>query len=239
MNPDPHPPLKPDPDEEVWTYRGYHLTAGQFTTAMVHLFRGELDRANVWRERLDATTNWAVITTGAVLSFAFAEPTAHHSVVILNTLLVTLFLYIEARRYRYYEVWSRRVRLLETDFFAAMLMPPFQPSPEWAARLADSLHRPRFTITYWEALGRRFRRNYVWIYLLLAVAWVMKVALMPETITSFDEFLQRAAVGSVPGEAMLALGFIINAALLAVGILTRNMHDADGEILSADDEFRR
>ncbi len=228
-----------DPDtEDVWTYRGYHLSNREFTNAMVHLFRGELDRANVWRQRLDATTNWAVISTGAVLSFAFAEQSAHHSVIILSTLLVTLFLWIEARRYRYYEVWSSRVRLLETDFFAAMLISPFRPSPDWASKLANALNRPRFTIKFREAIGRRYRRNYMWLYLLLAAAWVLKVSLMPDSVASFDEFLARAAIGALPGWLVLLLGVSINGGLFAIGVLTRNMHDARGEILSHDDEFR-
>ena len=110
--------------EPVWTYRGYHLRASEFTTAMVHLFRAEVQRANMWRQRLDATTNWAVITTGAAITIAFSRGETEQSVIILNTVLVTLFLYIEARRYRYYELWSYRVRLMETDFFATMLVPP-------------------------------------------------------------------------------------------------------------------
>ena len=41
---------------------------------MVHFFRAEVHRANIWRQRLDTTTNWAVVTTGAAISFAFSEP---------------------------------------------------------------------------------------------------------------------------------------------------------------------
>src|ERR1044072_7927445 len=48
------------------------LTPTEFNTAMVHLYRGEVGRANTWRMRLDGTTNWAVLTTGATLSFAFS-----------------------------------------------------------------------------------------------------------------------------------------------------------------------
>jgi uncharacterized membrane protein len=59
--------------EAVWTYRGYRLKASEFTTAMVHFFRAEIQRANVWRQRLDATTNWAVITTGAAIAFALIQ----------------------------------------------------------------------------------------------------------------------------------------------------------------------
>ncbi len=125
-------------EEPVWTYRGYKLKTSEFVTAMVHLFRAEVSRANVWRQRLDTTTNWAVVSTGAALSVSFSQPSVHHGVIILNTLLVTWFLYMEARRYRYYELWSYRVRMMETDFYAAMLVPPFHPSPEWAESLAEN-----------------------------------------------------------------------------------------------------
>ena len=62
---------------------------------MVHLCRAEISRANTWRQRLDSTTNWAVLTTGASISFVFTEALAHHSVIFINALLVTLVLFIE------------------------------------------------------------------------------------------------------------------------------------------------
>lgn len=76
--------------EPVWTFRGYRLKSSEFTTAMVHFFRAEISRANVWRQRLDTTTNWAVISTGAAITIVFNQ-TTHHGVIILNTILVTLF----------------------------------------------------------------------------------------------------------------------------------------------------
>ena len=158
--------------DSVWSYRGYQLRSSEFNTAMVHLYRGEVARANVWRQRLDATTNWAVIVTGAAISVAFSEGVGNHGVIILSTLLITIFLYLEARRYRYYELWSYRVRLIETNFYAAMLVPPFGPAPEWAEKLAHTLLQPSFPISVWEAFGRRLRRNYGWLYLVLALAWL-------------------------------------------------------------------
>jgi uncharacterized membrane protein len=217
--------------ESVWTYRGYNLKGAEFNTAMVHLFRAEVSRANVWRQRLDATTNWAVLTTGAVLSIVFGEPSIHHSIIILNTLLVTLFLYIEARRYRYYELWSLRVRLLETDFFAAMLVPPFRPSEQWAGKMANSLLYPRFPISLWEALGRRLRRNYLWIYTLLGLAWIFRIGLVPESVTSIEEFLNRAAIGDIPGWVVLSAGIAINGIMFVIGFGTFYMNNATGEIL--------
>lgn len=219
------------PEEPVWTYRGYQLDPANFTNAMVHFFRAQVMRADVWRQRLDNTTNWAVITTGAAISISFGEP-GHHPAIILCTLLVTLFLVIEARRCRYYELWSSRVRLMETDFFAAMLVPPFRPSDDWADSLARTLLRPEFPISSWEAFGRRFRFNYAWIYLILALSWFVQVALYPEVVTGWSELFARASLGAIPGEAVLAVGLAFNGALVGVGLATRRLHQATGEVFA-------
>ena len=218
-------------EEPVWTFRGYHLKASEFVTAMVHLFRAEVQRANVWRQRLDTTTNWAVVATGAALSVSFSQPNVHHGVIILNTLLVTWFLFIEARRYRYYELWSYRIRLMETDFYAAMLVPPFHPSPEWAESLAENLLSPSFPISMWEAFGRRLRRNYLWIYLILAVSWFGKNYLFPQPALTMSEFVLRGAVGPVPGSIMITLGIIYHLFLVIIAIGTVGMTQASGEVL--------
>ncbi len=220
-----------EPEEQVWTYRGYHLKTSEFVTAMVHLFRAEIQRANVWRQRLDTTTNWAVVATGATLSIAFSQSEVHHSIILLNTLLVLWFLFIEARRYRYYELWSYRVRLMETDFYAAMLVPPFHPSPEWAESLAESLLTPSFPISVWEAFGRRLRRNYFWIFLILYASWVAKIWLFPAAPVSVDEFVKRASVGPVSGEIMIALGLAFYTFLTIFAIATITMTRATGEVL--------
>jgi len=222
---------KQEPEEPVWTYRGYKLKTSEFVTAMVHLFRAEIQRANVWRQRLDTTTNWAVVSTGATLSIAFSQPDSHHGVIILNMLLVTWFLLTEARRYRYYELWSYRVRLMETDFYAAMLVPPFHPSPEWAESLAENLLTPSFPISMWEAFGRRLRRNYFFIYLILGVSWLAKNWLFPVPVLDMGEYLGRAAIGSISGQIVIVLGAIFYGFLTLIAIGTIGMTKATGEIL--------
>jgi uncharacterized membrane protein len=221
----------PLPDESVWSYRGYHLRSSEFTTAMVHFYRAEIQRSNTWRMRLDNTTNWAVITTSAAVSFALSSPQNHYGVIILNSLLVTIFLWIEARRYRYYELWSLRTRLMETDFFAAMLVPPFTPHPEWAENLAESLLTPEFPISMWEAFGRRFRRNYFWIFMVLNAAWAFKIYLHPTPALIWADFVSRVSIGSISGEVMITLGLVFNSLLILAGILTAGLTQASGEVL--------
>lgn len=217
--------------EPVWTYRGYKLRSNDFTTAMVHFFRAEISRANVWRQRLDTTTNWAVVTTAAALSITFGQQQENHAVIILTTLLVTLFWIIEARRYRYYEVWSSRVRLMETDFIAAMLVPPFGPDPDWAESLAENLLHPHFPISNWEALGRRLRRNYIYLYTIMVLAWLAKLWLHPQPAVSVAQVFERASLWFIPGSTIFIIGLVFYAFLLLTAILTVGMHSASGEVL--------
>jgi uncharacterized membrane protein len=221
----------PNTPDNVWTYRGYKMKSGEFNTAMVHFYRGEVTRSNAWRGRLDSTTNWAVVTVGAVLSFAFGSVENSHIVILISFLLVWLFLIIESRRYRYYELWALRVRLMESDFFAAMLIPPFAPHQEWATRLADSLLTPEFPITALEAIGRRLRRNYIWLFLILGLAWALKLLLHPIPARSFAAFLHHAGVGFIPGELVISLVSCFFILIFLLALLTITLQDSPGEVL--------
>jgi uncharacterized membrane protein len=204
----------------------------EFNAAMIHFYRGEVQRSNTWRTRLDTTTYWAVLTAGATLSFVFSSPYNPHFVIPINTVLVAIFLLMEARRYRYYEIWSSRVRVLETGYFAQLLAPESIPrDEEWAGHLASDLLTPHFTISEWEAVGRRLRRNYLWIFALLAFSWNLKVYLHPEPAANFDIFIERAAVGFIPGRIVFIMGFIFNALVLIFALGTIRLREASGEVL--------
>ncbi|MGB6853675.1 MAG: DUF2270 domain-containing protein [Thermoanaerobaculia bacterium] len=206
------------------------LSGAEFTTAMAHLYRGEVSRSNTWRSRLDATTNWAVITTAAALTFAFGHAENTPVVLLIVTQLVLLFLFIEARRYRYYELWTNRVRLLETNFFSPVLSSTCQVGSDWRQRLTDSLRRPAFPISLLEAVGRRYRRTYALLFLVLAVSWLVKILIHPSAVGSWSEFLERAAVGPIPGWAAVTVGVLFNIGLLALGFFTVGLRESDAEV---------
>jgi uncharacterized membrane protein len=208
------------------------MSPGEFNTAMVHFYRGEIQRSNTWRTRLDTTTYWAVLTTAGTLSFAFGSSGNPHFVILINSVLVTIFLLMEARRYRYYEIWSSRVRVLETGYFAQLLAPESGiPEEAWAKHLAADLITPHFTISELEAVGRRLRRNYLWLFALLALSWNLKVYLHPFAAASFEKFIDRAAVGIIPGWLVFVIGFVFNSAMLFFAIGTVRLREATGEVL--------
>ncbi len=220
------------------------LAPAEFNTAMVHFYRGEIQRSNVWRGRLDATTNWAVITAGATLSFVFSSPDNPHFAIPINSILVSIFLFMEARRYRYYEVWANRVRILETGYFAPMLSHrTIPPDQEWAEHISADLITPHFTISEWEAVGRRLRANYLWIFILLALSWSLKIYIHPSpipTLTPQDRerfwelIFARAQVGLAPGWLVVFVGAVFNFLIFFVAFGTLKLRDSSSEVLPLD-----
>src|SRR3974377_1655880 len=83
--------------------------------AIAHLYRGEIYRSTVWRTRLDNTTNWSIVTLGIALSSTFSSREASELPLILIGLLLAVFLGLEARRYRYFNVWRGRARFIDRE----------------------------------------------------------------------------------------------------------------------------
>jgi uncharacterized membrane protein len=192
--------------------------------ALAHLYRAEMYRSKVWRTRLDATTNWAVALTGIALSITFSNAANSPMPIILAGLIVLIFLSIEARRYRYFDIWRTRTRLLEVCFFRPMLVrEPILGTSNWNQVLAQDLSYVHFHITMWEALGRRLRRNYIWILSVLGASYVGKLLVHPTPLASIDHLWERAALGPIPGQAVIAVGVLLygGLAILALGTLLR------------------
>ena len=189
--------------------------------ALAHLYRGELYRSTVWRTRLDATTNWAVVSTGLALSLTFSSASASPLPLLLVGLLAAVFLHTEARRYRFFDFWRVRAHILETQFFGPILLGRgVQVGNGWNEVLYEDYQRPRLHITYPDALGRRLRRNYGWIFAIQAASYLGKLLIHPEPIGSLDGLWARAMVGPVPGEVVLLAGVAFHAGWMAIAVAT-------------------
>jgi uncharacterized membrane protein len=198
-------------------------TAPEFITALSHYYRGELSRMMSWRDRLDRTSNWAVTLVAGMFSLALSTPTAHHSVLLFGMVLLSLLLMVEARRYRFFDVYRSRVRLLERNYYGQMFapQPDVQVSAQWLKTLGEDLRRPRFLLPLQLAMARRLRRTYIWLYLLLLVAWVVKTTVDTKDLEdgrvifvhSASNLVSNAAIGFVPGWAVLAALGVLYAAL--------------------------
>jgi uncharacterized membrane protein len=189
--------------------------------AIAHLYRGEVYRSTIWRTRLDQTTNWAVVTTGLAMSLTFSGPYASPLPLILVGLLVAVFLLLESRRYRYFSVWRARCRLMETDVYGPMLRGEgVTLDGKWNTLLAGDYTRPRFHVSYWQAIGRRLRSNYAYILVIQAIAYYGKLAIHPVPADSLPTFLARADVGPLPGWFVVLCGLAFHGSWAVLAIVT-------------------
>jgi uncharacterized membrane protein len=197
--------------------------------ALAHLYRGEMYRSKVWRTRLDATTNWAVVTTGIAMSVTFASSAASVLPIVLVSLLVAVFLIFEGRRYRYFDIWRTRVRIMEVSFYGPMLRGQgVRTESGWHEVLADDYTGLYFHISFFEAAGRRLRRNYCWIFGVQIVSFWGKIAIHPTPLVTLEQLWLRTGVGPVPGQIVLLVGAAFYLGLLALGVLTLRGQKAVG-----------
>lgn len=210
-------------------FERYPLTRPEYISAMVHFYRGEMHRSQVWRTRLDTTTNWAVVTVAGMISFAFSSPEHSPVTLLIAGVLVMNFLLIEARRYRYFAVYRARVRMIEENFYLPLIRRSLtSPKDDWRDLIARDLDFPTFKTTYLEAVLFRLGRNYVWLFGMILLTWVVKLVLHPVTAGTAREVYERMALGSIP--AWLVLGVVVAfyvtlAGLLMTPLSRRAAHD--------------
>ncbi|MEQ8665003.1 MAG: DUF2270 domain-containing protein [Rhodospirillales bacterium] len=189
--------------------------------AIAHLYRGEIYRSTLWRQRLDTTTNWSVVTLGIALSVTYASAGASPLPLILVGILIFFFLMLEGRRYRYFNVFRARARWLEMHFYAPMLVEgDLHLEDGWQERLAGDYTKPRFHISLVRAVGRRLRRNYIWILAIQTVAYWGKIAVHPAPLVKVEQIWHRAAIGPIPGEYVVAAGMIYNLVWIGFALYT-------------------
>ena len=175
--------------------------------------------------RLENDTKWARGCLSMAVARGFAARKASPIALSLGGILIFIFLMLESRRYRYFNVWRARARWLECQFFARMLMHgDLQTETGWQDVLAQDYRHPHYHISLIRAVGRRLRRNYIWILLIQTIAYFGKVMIHPTPLTSMAEFWARTDVGPIPGHVIVIAGLLYNG--VAIGIaLTTLYHD--------------
>jgi len=190
---------------------------------MVHTYRAEIQRSYNWRNRLDTTTNWAIVLLSAVITWTFTAPANPQELIIFSLFFIVVLLGIEARRYLYYNVWNSRVRALEADFIARTIDPELSvTSREWMKALAEDLQYPHFKIPYWHAVANRLRRIYVYLFSITYLMWLGKLYMHPDPATDISQIITRAEFFTIPGNIILA--FVTAFVFVSIVIAVKNPH---------------
>lgn len=187
---------------------------------LVHFYRAVVTHSDVWRQRLDATTNWAAATTAGMVTFTFGVQ-APHFILLLALAFDSVFLLMEARRYQTYDLWRGRLLVLNRYMVGPILDPVETPPEEMMraklAELARDLGRTSPKLSLLHAAGFRIYRNYGFLFGIVVLAWFMKLSIHPRASSGWEEVVERARIGSLSGEGAMAivLGFFASALILA------------------------
>jgi uncharacterized membrane protein len=128
---------------------------------------------------------------------------------------------LEARRYRYFNVWRARARLLETDFYAPMIRGEgIRLGLPWTELLAKDYCDPRYHISFARAIGRRLRRTYAWIFVIQVVSYYGKLAIHPTPIATLADLWERAAIGPIPGGLVIVAGVLFHGGWAVFALIT-------------------
>jgi uncharacterized membrane protein len=201
-----------------------------YVNAMSHFYRGEMGRIMVWRQRLDVTTNWAITSSTAIITIAFSSREVPHIIFFFSVAILWVLLWIEARRYRFYDAFRARLRMLEAHFLVPMVMENRDLlQGEWKKLVCEDLILPCFKIGKLEAIGRRLKRNYVFIFILILVAWITKIFLhAPKAMEGPLDFYRALRVGHIP--SWLVAFVMIATFISSIGLAVYVSKKSSGEI---------
>lgn len=218
-------------------YESTPLSRAEYISAIVHLYRGEMHRATVWRTRLDTTTNWAVLTTAGLLAFAFRDSGHPHWPLLIGTMLIGLLMGYEARRYQVFDVWRARVRKIEENFYGPILRrDPVSPESSWGGHVAQDLLAPVYKISFRGAVRARFLRNYWAIFGVLLVSWVLKVLMHPLPALSWNDVKANMGTGLIPWWVPLGYVGLICAIFLYLSLVVKRAPQSDDNFWRDDSE---
>lgn len=198
------------------------MANSQSDQILIHFYRAIVQHMDVWRQRMDATTNWAAATMAGMITFVFGSLTSPHFVVLLAVAFDTVFLIMESRRYQMFDLWRRRFRTLNHYFIApALLNDGVAQSEEGTAQLrnlAQSLGDTVPAVSLLQAVGYRTRRNHGYVLLVGLIAWTLKLEAHPEPASGLHELIDRARIANVPGIGVTAIVGVYAVAMLLLAL---------------------
>lgn len=219
----PEIPQYPDgekPAVEVPDYECLPFSRQEYVAAMVHFYRGELQRTLEWRKRMDITTHWALISTVGILTFSFSNPVYGQETLITGMYAMLMFLMHESRRFRFFDMWRSRLRMVEENFYGPILRrDPYSPIEDWGRQVATDLLHPKFKITRLQAMRARLRRNYGYLFGFLFVAWLGRAAVFPAPVDE-SKLPGLFSIGLVPWWIPVALVAALYTFLIGLMIFT-------------------
>ena len=152
------------------------------------------------------------MVVAAILTWAFTSADNPYYVILIGVFGVSAFLVMEAVRYREYDIWRNRVRILQRDLFAEMYSPEPSSDSDWQTKLSDGLRDPQFHMPLRQALTHRLRRSYLPLLFLLLAAWITRITVFEAS----EPWQETTSILVVPDEVVTALVALFYVVLVSI-----------------------
>ena len=228
-----HPHYIPHDESDVplADYEHEPISRQEYIAAMVHFYRGELQRTLEWRKRMDTTTHWALLTTVGIVTFSFSNPYYAQETLITGMYANFMFLMHESRRFRFFDMWRSRLRMVEENFYGPVIRrDPHSPIPSWGDQVAEDLLHPKFKISRLQAMRARLKRNYSYIFVFLLLAWIGRAVVLPP-VEGPTDLPGIFSIGPVPWWIPVALVVALYGFLVGLMLFTPRVR-------SIEEQFR-
>lgn len=151
----------------------------KYLQTIAHLYRAEINRLTIYRQRLDIISNWYITLLATVLVLYLGNNIVPHNIILILIIPNIIFSFIEARRYRYYMISQYRTRLIEKGFYGDILADNDLESQNinYKKDLYDNFMYPKYNISLLHAWIIRFKRNYIWLLYFIIFSWILKLAI--------------------------------------------------------------
>ena len=194
-----------------WSVPPFPATSAEYITVLAHYHRAEMGRMAGWRDRIDRTTNWAITGVAAMLSLSLSSPTSHHGVLLFAMVPPRHRRSDRDQRLAVFASNRGRVRAPETLSSSGLGAPARVGQRFSGRRTRPRRRKTEFRLASERQMSQQLRRNYLWMFLVLLLAWVLKIStpkLQDDGVTldvarSLHEIVANAAFGPLPGWAIL------------------------------------
>lgn len=198
---------------------------------IIHLFRSETGREIALRERLDVTTNGAVVVTSGLISISFTNADVTHIILLANVFVLFIFLVVEARRYQVHASLKQRVRSIEKTYIAPLLnkiaVPPhdIEYQPYIDPKLINSLLEHTPSINRFEAVAWRLHSIYIYLFGVTYIFWLNRILSNRSDQPWLDHINQQAEVGNIPGVVTFFLFGVVMLTVLVLSLYVTRMNN--------------
>ncbi len=191
--------FKPEGEEEREVSEKAAYDRSEMLSLLQQYYRGEMSQSATFLGRLDLTVDWAIAVVTAILALSFESRGSY--LLLIGMVALSMFLIFDVRRYRMYDAYRARVRLIEENVLANAFDPEGVPLTNWREEIANDLKHPTYKVSYIETLARRLKRIYLPLLVLLGLAWLFRI-----TIFVPDEtWNETAAIPGIPGEIVVSI----------------------------------